>query len=121
MDEYDQQSITEEDAVMRIGFFHEYGDLLDKELLMIGDFDCLSIVAALTGLPKRVVVFEIAEGLINFINETAKEYGLRLEAHKFDVRQPLPDAFRGSFDYSLVIQLRPLKELNYIYLEELKD
>jgi predicted methyltransferase len=98
MDEYDQQSITEEDAVMRIGFFHEYGDLLDKELLMIGDFDCLSIVAALTGLPKRVVVFEIAEGLINFINETAKEYGLRLEAHKFDVRQPLPDAFRGKFD-----------------------
>ena len=50
-----QTSITGEDAIIRVGFIHERGDLIDKDLLFIGDFDCLSIAAALTGLPRRIV------------------------------------------------------------------
>lgn len=97
-EDYDQTAMSDADAVIRVGFFHEFGDLLNKELLMIGDFDCLSIAAALTGLPKRIVVFEIDTRLIAFINEVAKEHNLPLEAHSWDVRQPLPDEYKGKFD-----------------------
>lgn len=97
-EDYDQTAMSDADAVIRVGFFHEFGDLLNKELLMIGDFDCLSIAAALTGLPKRIVVFEIDTRLIEFINTVAKEHNLPLEAHTWDVRQPLPEEYRGKFD-----------------------
>jgi predicted methyltransferase len=97
-EDYDQTAMSDEDAVIRVGFFHEFGDLLNKELLMIGDFDCLSIAAALTGLPKRIVVFEIDTRLIDFINKVAKEHNLPLEAHSWDVRQPLPAEYQGKFD-----------------------
>jgi len=97
-EDYDQTAMSDEDAVIRVGFFHEFGDLLNKELLMIGDFDCLCIAAALSGLPKRIVVFEIDTRLIEFINTVAKENNLPLEAHTWDVRQPLPEEYRGKFD-----------------------
>jgi len=97
-EDYDQTAMSDADAVIRVGFFHEFGDLLNKELLMIGDFDCLCIAAALTGLPKRIVVFEIDTRLIDFINKVAKEHNLPLEAHTWDVRQPLPEEYQGKFD-----------------------
>src|SRR5690606_27360095 len=77
-EEYDQTAISAEDAICRVGYFHERGDLLNKEILMIGDFDCLSIVCALSGYPKRVAVLEVDDGLVNFINTVAKEHNLPL-------------------------------------------
>jgi len=98
-EQYDQTSITAEDAIIRVGFINERGDLLNKELLMIGDFDCLSIVAALTGLPKRVVVLDVDTRLINYINQVALENNLpNLKAEAFDVRQPLPVQYQKAFD-----------------------
>ncbi|KAL6041308.1 N(4)-bis(aminopropyl)spermidine synthase [Balamuthia mandrillaris] len=114
-EQYDQTSITAEDAVIRVGFFHERGDLLNKDLLMIGDFDCLSIVAALTGLPRRVLVLDVDDRLIAYINQVAEETGTShiLKAEKFDVRQPLPESYRGSFD---VFSCDPVETLEGIKL-----
>lgn len=113
-EQYDQTSITAEDSVIRVGFFHERGDLVDKDILMVGDFDCLSIVAALSGLPKRVLVLDVDEGLINYINEVAAENNLScLSAQKFDVRKPLPDDLLKSFD---VFSCDPVETLEGIKL-----
>jgi predicted methyltransferase len=73
---YTKTSITAEDAIIRVGFIHERGDLVNKELLMIGDFDCLSIVAAMSGLPKRVVVLDVDDRLIAYINQVAADLNL---------------------------------------------
>jgi predicted methyltransferase len=99
-EDYDQTSISAEDAIIRVAFFHERGDLLQKELLFIGDFDCLSIVAAMTRLPKRIVVLDVDERLINYINQVAVDLNLTniLSAKTFDVRVPLPEEFHRSFD-----------------------
>jgi len=112
---YDQTSITAEDAIIRVGFFHERGDLADKELLMIGDFDCLSIVAAMSGLPKRIVVLDVDYRLIKYINEVAEELKLThiLKAQKFDVRLPLPAEFQKAFD---VFSCDPVETLEGIKL-----
>jgi len=113
-EEYDQTSITAEDAIIRVGFFHERGDLVDKELLMIGDFDCLSIVAAMSGLPKRVLVLDVDDRLINYINDVAKELNLpNLKAQKFDVRLPLPQDCQQAFD---VFSCDPVETLEGIKL-----
>jgi predicted methyltransferase len=99
-EQYDQTSISAEDAIIRVAFFHERGDLVNKELLFIGDFDCLSIVAALTGLPKRIVVLDVDDRLISYINDVASQLPdpSILKAEKFDVRLPLPEHFQRSFD-----------------------
>jgi len=81
---------------------------------MIGDFDCLSIVAALTGLPKRVVVLDVDTRLINYINQVALENNLpNLKAETFDVRQPLPQAYQNAFD---VFSCDPVETLDGITL-----
>jgi len=112
---YDQTSITAEDAIIRVGFFHERGDLVDKELLMIGDFDCLSIVAAMSGLPKRVLVLDVDERLIKYINQVAEELKLKhiLRAQTFDVRKPLPVECQKAFD---VFSCDPVETLEGIKL-----
>jgi len=99
-EQYDQTSITAEDAIIRVGFIHERGDLVNKHLLFIGDFDCLSIVAAMTNLPKRIVVLDVDDRLISYINDVAQQLNLThiLKAEKFDVRLPLPADYQRSFD-----------------------
>jgi len=99
-EKYDQTSITAEDAIIRVGFIHERGDLINKRLLMIGDFDCLSIVAAMTRLPKEVLVLDVDERLINYINDVAKELNLShiLRAETFDVRTGLKQEYHQAFD-----------------------
>ncbi len=96
--EYDQGYIKEEDVMRRIAFIYERGDLENTDILVIGDDDLISLGMALTGLPRSIVVLEIDERLINFINEHAEKHGLPVEAHRFDVREDLPDELRGKFD-----------------------
>ena len=96
--DYDQGYIKEEDVLRRIAFIYERGDLEGTEIIVIGDDDLISLGMALTGLPKRIVVLEIDDRLINFINRKAEEYDFNIIAKKFDVRNDLDDNFRGKFD-----------------------
>jgi len=96
--DYDQGYIKEEDVMRRVAFIYERGDLEGAEIIVIGDDDLISLGMALTGLPKRIVVLEIDDRLINFINESAEKYGFPVEARKFDVRNDIDESLRGNFD-----------------------
>ena len=96
--EYDQGFISEEGVIKRLEFIYERGDLADTNIFVVGDDDLFSVSAALTGLPKRVVVIDIDERIIGFINKVAKEKNLRLEAFTYDVQKKLPERFRRKFD-----------------------
>ncbi len=41
--EFDQGSILEKDVIKRVEFIYERGDLLDSNILVIGDDDLISI------------------------------------------------------------------------------
>jgi len=99
-EEFDQTAVSDEDTFIRVAFMHERGDVYQKNLMMIGDFDCFGLMAALSGLPNKVVVLEYDTRLVNFINETAKKYNIEhiLSARVFDVREPLPAEFEKNFD-----------------------
>ncbi len=96
--DYDQGYIKEEDVMRRIAFIYERGDLEGMDILVVGDDDLISIGMALTGLPNRIVVLEIDDRLIQFINKVAGERNLNIVAQKFDVRYDIDEELRGKFD-----------------------
>ena len=96
--DYDQGYVTEESTLYRIAFMWSRGDLAGKELLVLGDDDLVSLAAALTGAPKRVVMLDIDERLVEFVREVAGREGLRVEALRHDLREPLPEELVSAFD-----------------------
>jgi predicted methyltransferase len=96
--EYDQTPITDIDMLIRAGFMDERGDVAGKNVLLIGDADMLSIALGLSGLPNKVVVLDVDDRVIAFVNKIGKEHNLKIEGHKFDVRLPFPKEFRNDFD-----------------------
>ncbi len=71
---------------------------MNGRIFVVGDDDLFSIAASLTGMPEKVVVVDIDERLINFINRMADEYSLSVEAFVYDVQQAFPDEFKKKFD-----------------------
>ncbi len=98
IEQYDQGYIDPEGVMRRVAFMCERGDLQDVALFIVGDDDLLSLAAALTGLPQRVVVVEIDQRLVDFINRMAAEHNLPVQAMVYDVQQAFPDSLRRQFD-----------------------
>ena len=96
--DYDQGYITPISTISRVIFATSRGDVKNKDIIILGDDDLVSIAAALTNLPKRVVVLDIDKRLIDFIKNVSKDYGLDIEAIVFDLREPLPDEYVKRFD-----------------------
>jgi hypothetical protein len=96
--DYDQGYVTPETTISRIALLADRGDIQGKDIIILGDDDLVSIAAALSGLPKRVVILEIDERITNFIKKVSKERNLEIEAVQFDLRKKLPDEFLGKFD-----------------------
>jgi len=87
--DFDQGYVTEATTLARIAFAWQRGDLEGKEIIVLGDDDLMSVAAALTGAPKRVLA----------INEVARREGLtNLQAVRHDLREPLPEEWLNAFD-----------------------
>jgi predicted methyltransferase len=99
--DYDQGAITPADSLLRAAFMEQRGDLCGASILFVGDFDLMSVALALTERPAKVVVLDIDERVISFINQIARRAGLRLEAVPFDVREPLPERLHRQFNVFL--------------------
>ncbi|MCS7083158.1 MAG: bis-aminopropyl spermidine synthase family protein [Bacteroidetes bacterium] len=96
---YDQGFVTEQTTWARVLLAWMRGDLAGKSLFVLGDDDLVSLAAALTGAPRRVLAVDIDERLVRFLRETARAEGLScLEAVQYDLRQPLPESWIGQFD-----------------------
>lgn len=104
--EFYQGRVRPEDTVARVALMHKYGDVADKNIVLIGDDDLLSIALALTELPKRIVVFDIDERFEKFLNEVSKKYKLNIEFVQYDVANPLSREFVRKFD---VFSCEPLE------------
>jgi predicted methyltransferase len=95
---YDQAYVTTDTVFARVAAFLDRGDLAGRDLLVLGDDDLMGLAAALTGLPRRVVVIEIDERLNDFIRQVARDERLPLEVQTVDLRDPLPPSLAHSFD-----------------------
>jgi len=95
---YDQGYVTEESTLYRVAFMWARGDLAGKELLVLGDDDLVSLACALTGIPRRVVMLDIDERIVQFVRDVARAEGLEVEALQHDLREPLPEELLSAFD-----------------------
>lgn len=95
--QYDQGYVTPETTVSRVLLMADRGDLEGKRLLVLGDDDLVGLAAGLSGLPREVVVLEIDERLVDFINEAARRESLAVSARRYDFRDPLPPECVGGF------------------------
>ncbi len=98
LQDYDQGFVTEATTLARIAFAWQRGDLEGKALIVLGDDDLMSIAAALTGAPQRVVAVDIDQRLVAFINDIARQENLPLEAVHYDLSRPLPATWQHHFD-----------------------
>lgn len=97
IEKFDQGFIIEEGVIKRVEFIHERGDIYGS-FFVVGDDDLFSLAISLTGLPEKVVVVDIDERLVNFINSAAKKFGLEVEAFVYDVQREFPVSFKKKFD-----------------------
>lgn len=92
-----QDDMKCEDVVSKVQFMEGKGDLSGRSLLILGDDDFLSVAACLLN-PKKVMVLEIDERIVNSINRIANENSFPLHAETYNAEQPLPKKFRKKFD-----------------------
>ena len=112
VEQFDQGFISPSGVVARACFLHERGDLLDSEILLVGDDDLLSLALASTGLPRRIQVLEIDERLVEFIAREAQRLSVPLQVEVFDVQNPLPESFRQAFDVFITDPVETLPGLS---------
>jgi len=119
--EFDQGSILEEDVIKRVEFIYERGDLLNSNILVIGDDDLISIALGLTGLPKKIYVLEIDDRLVNYIQENKNKFNLSIEVIKYDVRKSLPKELVGKFDIFITDPSETIKALKIFLSRGMKS
>jgi predicted methyltransferase len=95
---YFQQRMRPEDLFRMMRFIYDRGDLAGRRLFILGDDDCFSIAAALTGLPARVTTVEIDARITAFIRMQAQALGLQIEVARYNAADPLPRELVGRFD-----------------------
>lgn len=96
--EYDQGYITPESLFAKIALADSKGDLGNKQILILGDDDLLSIALALTKLPAQIIVLEIDTRLIDFISKISNKFKLKIETHQKDLAESFPKEFLNKFD-----------------------
>jgi len=96
--EYDQGFMRSDDALARVAFMHRMGDVADRDIVLIGDDDLVSIALAITGWPRRIVVIDVDERLGAFLERVNREQGFVIEFRPLDIRRPLPPDLTASFD-----------------------
>jgi len=119
--EFDQGSILEDDVIKRVEFIYERGDLLNSDILVIGDDDLISIALGLTKLPKKIYVLEIDKRIINYIETYTNKLNLPIKTLKYDARNSLPKELINRFDIFITDPPETLKALKIFLSRGIKS
>ncbi|GIW46459.1 MAG: hypothetical protein KatS3mg078_0336 [Deltaproteobacteria bacterium] len=95
---FDQGYVTPKTTLFRFALAYERGDVVGKDIIILGDDDLMSVVLGLSGLPRKITVVEIDKRLTDFIQETAEKEGFQVRVETFDLRHPLPKEHVKAYD-----------------------
>lgn len=97
--QFDQVYVILEIIVVRVVFMYSRGDFENKEVFVFGDDDFMSVVLMFSGFLKRIVVFDIDERFMKFIEKVVDEIGYEnIEIFIFDFRKLFFDYVFYKFD-----------------------
>ena len=106
---FDQGYVTPKTTLSRFALAYERGDVVGKEIIILGDDDLISVAFGLSGFAKGITVVEIDKRLTDFIQETADKEGFRVNVQTFDLRHPLPKEHTKRYDTFLTDPPETLK------------
>jgi len=98
--EYEQGPLNPSAALRKVAFAINNGDIINKNVICVGDDDVLSLILALTGLPRFVAVVDIDEDILNLIKKYAKKLKVKvpIKTYLCDLTKPVPKILKGKFD-----------------------
>ena len=82
----------------KLALMQKRGDLLNKDILCIGDDDLFSVACALTGLPRSVTVFDYDERVIALIKSISPKLPVPIKTFKVNLLEPLSERYHARFD-----------------------
>ncbi|MEK8129597.1 bis-aminopropyl spermidine synthase family protein [Paenibacillus filicis] len=103
----DQSKCTPETSLRRAILCLKQHALIGKKILCVGDDDLVSVSIGLLlqrlfsdrgHTATQVDVLDMDERFLNYIETIAKEWGLQIQGHRLDLREPLPESLHGKYD-----------------------
>jgi len=88
--EFNQGSMRCEDVLKRLAFIYNKGDLCNTRILILGDDDLLSVAIAMTGLPQEIIVLDIDERLVHYIQDVSSKEHLNIETEGYSIKNKIP-------------------------------
>lgn len=90
--------MTPESAFRRVMLMVQKGNCSGKNIVLLKDADLVSLALILTRLPNTVVVLDDDPDFVSYLEELARAERLPLSAHLYNLAQPVPEEFLGSYD-----------------------
>lgn len=97
-DEFDQLSVLPQGIESKLSVMLRKNDLLNRDILCIGDDDLFSVACSLTGLPKSLTIFDVDERVIKFINKISPRLPVPIKTVNLNILKPLPKNYIDTFD-----------------------
>lgn len=96
--EYYQSYDTFDTLKRRFKTMAHFDDIKDKSVIFLGDDELYSVFYALNSEAKRIVVVDIDERILDYIQKINKQYNLNIETYKYDLLEFFPDELCSQFD-----------------------
>jgi predicted methyltransferase len=96
--DFDQCLASAETIRRRVDFMHERLDIFDKDILLLGDDDFLSVALASTGLPRSITVLDADGRVLESIDRFASQNSLSIDVDLYDVRKELDQKHKATYD-----------------------
>lgn len=95
---FDQRPVTMETSIRRVAYLLSKNDIYKKNVVFLGDDDLTSVCLAFANDECDITVFDADERLINYINDVASTYKLKIVAKVLNVMDKVPKEYIGKFD-----------------------
>jgi|SRR3989344_862454 len=95
---FDQRPVTLDTTIKRVAYALARGDIQDKKVAIVGDDDLTSIAISLTGVAKKVYVFDIDTRLVTFIQKISDNLKLDINVVEQDFTKEVPKIYKEYFD-----------------------
>ncbi|MDA2919487.1 bis-aminopropyl spermidine synthase family protein [Desulfobacterota bacterium AH_259_B03_O07] len=95
---FDQGYVTPITTLFRFALAFERGDIVGKDIMILGDDDLISIVLGLSSLPNKITVVEIDKRITDFIEYVGVREGFKIDVQTFDLRHPIPKGYTKEYD-----------------------
>jgi len=105
---FDQRPVTLKTSLKRVAYFLNNNDVYQKNIVFLGDDDLTGICLALANKDCNVTVLDADKRLIDFINDIAQKYKLKINARVLNVMNKIPKDLRMKF-YVLITDPTPEK------------